>query len=169
MWIRRGKRGCIATPGSNARIAVCGAFKWPHGPFTYSYGPRSVNTDLFIRMLRKLRHRARSTGRIIILVIDNVSAHRSKRSTIELKALSEFIDVFWLPKYSSEKLNDIENVWKHIKENYFCRMLVNRREDFAKQSVKLLDSFKKRGKLRHIANLNIPQHLKGGQKLVTSA
>jgi hypothetical protein len=37
---------------------------------------------------------------------------------------------FWLPKYTSEKLNRIEGLWRHLKEAFFSRMLTKRREGF---------------------------------------
>lgn len=168
VWRKKGKVFYVPTPGSNAKIAVCGAFRWPDGPFIFSHGNKGVNSDLFVQVLSMLRIRARRTGRIINLVIDNGPAHTSKHSSQQIQALKEFIDVFWLPKYSSEKLNDIENLWKHIKENYFCKMLVKNRKKFSNSAVKLLNSLGKRGKLRNLIKLPWPKQALGAN-LVHSA
>lgn len=140
----------IATPGKNARVAVCGAFRWPDGPFVFIWGPKSVDTDLFLQMLIQLEARVKRTGRPIVLVLDNGSAHTSKRSQQELERLRGLLQVFWLPAYSSDKLNDIEGVWSHLKADYFSRMLVRRRENFVPAAVRLLTPLRQPGSLRRM-------------------
>jgi transposase len=135
---RRGQPLRIPTPGKNARVAVCGAYRWPDGPFLFTHGPKCVNTALFVGMLEMLESRARRTGKRIVLVIDNGSAHKSKRSLAQIEQVKPAIRIFWLPTYTSEQLNDIEGVWKHLKEDYFSRMLVEKREGFTDAVVRLL-------------------------------
>lgn len=147
-WRRRGQPLLIPTPGKNARVAVCGAYRWPDGPFVFSYGLKSVNTTQFVELLAKLERRAKRTGKLIVMVIDNGSAHTSKRSSAEIKRLQGLVQVYWLPTYTSEQLNEIEGLWKHLKEDYFSRMLVNRREEFVGASVEFLDGLRQSGALR---------------------
>lgn len=135
---QRGQPMRIPTPGKNARVAVCGAYRWPDGPFVFTHGPKCVNSGLFIGMLQMLEARASRTGRRIVLVLDNGSAHKSKRSVAEIHRVKDCIRVRWLPTYTSEQLNDIEGVWKHLKEDYFSRMLVEDREKFPGAVVALL-------------------------------
>jgi transposase len=149
-WRRRGAPLRIPTPGSNARVAVCGAYRWPRGPFVFSHGPRSVDTARFVEMVTQLGQRARRTGRKVMLVLDNGSAHTSRRSTEVLQSLEGLVQVIWLPPYSSEQLNDIEGLWKHMKEDYFSRMLVTKRETFERAAVALLHTFKSIGALRRL-------------------
>lgn len=134
----RGRPLRIPTPGKNARVAVCGAMRWPDGPFVFTHGLKCVNSSLFIGMLQMLEVRARRTGRRIVVVLDNGSAHTSKRSQTEIARVQEWVRIFWLPTYTSEQLNDIENLWKHLKEDYFSRMLAKTREEFAGAAVDLL-------------------------------
>jgi len=89
-------------------------------------------------MIQMLEARARRTGKRIVLVLDNGSAHKSKRSLAEVERVKNCIRVFWLPTYTSEQLNNIEGVWKHLKEDYFSRMLVSDRERFTDAVVTLL-------------------------------
>lgn len=131
-------------------MAVCGAMKWPEGPFVFGHGPKCVNTDVFLQMLWQLEARARRTGKQILLVLDNGSAHTSKRSKAEIQRLKGLVRVFWLPTYTSEQLNDIEWLWKHLKEDYFCRMLVPLREQFGEAVVDLLRQLRRPGVLRRI-------------------
>jgi transposase len=147
---RRGHPLRIPTPGKNARTAVCGAYRWPNGPFLFTHGPKCVNTALFIGMVQMLESRARRTGKRIVLVIDNGSAHTSKRSLAEIERVQSAIRVFWLPTYTSEQLNDIEGVWKHLKEDYFSRMLVEKRETFTDAVVKLLRTMRRGQVLRQM-------------------
>ncbi|MDB4928003.1 MAG: hypothetical protein JWM10_487, partial [Myxococcaceae bacterium] len=56
----------------------------------------------------------------------------------------------WLPPYSSEQLNDIENLWRHLKDDYFSEMLVTRREDFADTALRLLNRMTRRRGLRQL-------------------
>jgi transposase len=157
MWHLKGERLYIPTPGKNVRVAVCGAFRYPEGPFLATFGPKSVNTALFISLLHLLSRRVKRTRRIIILVLDNARYFRkSKRAQAELENLSERIIPFWLPKYTSEKLNRIENVWTHLKDDYFSRMLVTRRNLFASAAVKLLKRLNHRGALKKLFGKNLP-------------
>lgn len=152
---KRGQPLRIPTPGKNAKVAVCGGMRWPDGPFLFTHGPKSVNTSLFVGLLQMLEHRARRTGRRIVLVIDNGSAHTSKRSLSELKRVERCVRVFWLPTYTSEQLNDIENLWKHLKEDYFSRMLAKTREDFVVRAVQILSQLRRGGVLRQMLK---PRH-----------
>ncbi len=147
-WRLRGRPRRVATPGKNARVAVCGAFRWPDGPFVFHHGPKSVDTSCFLGLLAKLGRRARATGTRIVLVIDNGSAHTSARSRKALAALAHLVRVSWLPPYSSELLNEIEGVWTHLKEDYFSQMLVARRADFHGEAVAFLSTLAAPGALR---------------------
>jgi transposase len=101
-------------------------------------------------MLVQLAKRARRTGRLIVLVLDNGSAHKSKRSSEAIEKLSRFVKVVWLPTYTSEQLNEIEGVWGHLKQDYFGRMLVKDRTKFYAAAVNLLTELKKQGALRRM-------------------
>lgn len=129
--------------------------RWPDGPFVFSHGPKSVNTAVFVEMILMLEARARRTGKRMVLVLDNGSAHTSKRSTAELERVKKFIRVFWLPTYTSEQLNDIEWLWKHLKQDYFSRMLVEHREQFTDAVVRLLRSMRRGRVLRQMIK---PRH-----------
>lgn len=162
----RGRPLRIPTPGKNARVAVCGAMRWPDGPFVFMHGPKCVNTGLFVGMVQMLETRARRTGKRVILVIDNGSAHKSKRSSAELARVCDLIQVFWLPTYTSEQLNDIEALWKHLKEDYFCRMLVEDREEFRDATVALLSRMCRGRILRELLK---PRHRLVGKNLTVPA
>ena len=148
-WRKRGTVKRIRTPGRNVRVPVFGAYRWPDGPFLFAAGTRGgVNTDLFLDLLRQLARHARRVHRIVVLVLDNGSAQTSHRSQAARLALVPQVVVFDLPRYSSEQLNDIENLWLHTKEDYFSEMLVERRDDFPGAVRALLQQLRRRGRLR---------------------
>lgn len=147
-WRPRGVPRRVATPGKNVRLAVCGAFRWPDGPFLFHHGLKTVDTACFLGLVGRLVRRARATGRRIHLVLDNASVHTSGRSTRVLEELRERVRPFWLPPYSSELLNEIEGIWGHLKKDYFSQMLVRSARQFVDTAVAFLTTLSKPGALR---------------------
>jgi transposase len=145
----RGKPLEIPTPGSNRRVAVEGAMRWPDGPFLFSHGPRA-STPVCSWICSRKSSVARRTGKRIVLVLDNGSSHVSKRSLLEIERGKPHVRIFWLPTYSSDKLNDIEALWKHLKEDYFSRMLVKRPENFTRAAIQLLSRMRRPKALRQM-------------------
>jgi len=151
MWRPRGERLYIPTPGKNYRVGVCGAYRYPDGPFLFTYRLwKNPITQHFVDLLGLLAERARRTGKKITLVLDNGSSFTSKRSRVELEALRGWIQVFWLPTYTSEQLNLIENVWGHLKDDYFSRMLTRDPKRFPAAVIRLLRKLAFRGALRSV-------------------
>lgn len=157
MWRRRGKRLLVPTPGKNVKVAICGAYCFPDGPFLFSHGSGSVNTDLFIGLLSQLVARAKRTGKRVVLVLDNGGAFTSKRSAQELEKAKAAVSVFWLPRYSSETLNRIEGVWGHLKDAFFSRMLTEDAEAFYPAAVRLLRRLRRRSALRRALRPSLRQ------------
>jgi len=149
-WRRRGSLKRVRTPGSNVRASVFGAYRWPDGPFRYVADKGNVRTDLVLPVLETLRRRARRTGRHVVLVTDNGSAQTSRRSDAAQWQAFPGVVMLWLPAYSSEQLNDIENLWHHLKDDYFSEMLVTLREDFVVTVCRLLNRLRRTGGLRRM-------------------
>jgi len=150
MWRQRGTVLLIKTPGKNVSVPICGAMRYPDGPFIYELGPlyRHPISATFIGMLEKLVERAKRTHKRIVLVLDNGSAHTSGVSSRAIEAAKKYVRVFWIPRYTSEQLNDIENLWGHLKDDYFCRMLAKTAKQFETEVIKLLDELSKPGGIR---------------------
>lgn len=143
-------------------MGVCGAFRYPDGPFLFTHRLwKNAVTEQTIGLLRLLADRARRTGKKIILVLDNGSSYTSKASLAEIQRLRECIRVFWLPTYTSEQLNLIENVWTHLKRNYFSRMLTQGPAEFPIAVVRLLKTLALHGILRRALK---PRAAPGGCK-----
>ena len=147
----RGQPLRIETPGKNHRVGVCGAFRYPDGPFLFTCRLwKNPITEHTVGLLHLLTARARRTGKKIILVLDNGSTYTSKRSVEEMDRLREWIHVFWLPTYTSEQLNLIENVWTHLKRTYFSRMLTRGPNEFPMAVIQLLNRLAIPGALRRV-------------------
>jgi len=162
MWRRRGKILYVPTPGTNVRVPVCGAFRYPDGPFLFSHGlkDRHVNTQTFLNLLDLLVARAARTGRRIVLVLDHGSTFTSDRA-LDALARASMIRVCWLPYYTSEQLNLIEPVWGHLKDTYFSRMLTTNANDFYPAIVGLLTKLCPVGAFRAMLR---PERLPGGRR-----
>jgi transposase len=166
MWRRRGTVLYIKTPGKNVRVPICGAMRFPDGPFIYEVGPlyKHVNTSTFVGMLQKAIGRAKRTGKRIILVLDNGSAHTSAAATRAIEAAKKYVRIFWIPKYTSEQLNDVENLWGHLKDDYFCRLLAKTADQFQAKVIELLDELRKPGGVRKM--LKPHEHMKTVRKKI---
>jgi transposase len=150
----------VETPGKNHRVGVCGAFRYPDGPFLFTYRLwKNPITEHTVGLLNLLATRARRTRKKILLVLDNGSTYTSGRSLQEIARLRKWIRVFWLPTYTSEQLNLIENIWTHLKRTYFSRMLTRGPAEFPTAVVRLLKSLSTPGALRRALK---PKGLAGG-------
>ena len=58
----------------------------------------------------------------LVLVMDNVSYHRSAPVLAALSLLEPRVQVVWLPKYSPD-MNPIERYWLHLKTNVYANRL----------------------------------------------
>lgn len=148
VWRRRGRPRRVRTPGTNRKVAVIGAMRWPDGLFRFRHDPKSLHSGLFVGLLSSLYALARQRGRRIVLILDNGKQFTSHRSTASITFYGSWLAIVWLPRYSSEQLNDIEGVWKHVDEDYFSEMLVECADDFEPAVIRLLRSFTRPGALR---------------------
>lgn len=116
--------------------------------FRFAAQPKHASADLFLKLVPQLRQRAFRAGKRIVLVLDNGSMFTAKRSLALMEAHWEWLQIQWLPRYSSEQLNEIEGVWMHLEADYFSRMLVKRRADFIAAAMRLLRSLRRSVRLR---------------------
>ena len=120
-WMRRGRQTRVRSPGINRKQTVFGAFCYGRGRFVYHVQPRKTAWGVQI-LLQRLLHRARRTGRRIVVVMDQGSPHHAEALTQYLDDVKEHLEVFWLPHYSPE-LNLIERLWKHLKASRMANVL----------------------------------------------
>lgn len=139
------------------RLGVCGAIRWPNKEFRCASQPKNVTTVLFLALLKKLKRRASQRGKKIVIVLDNGTCFTSKQSTKAIEVNREWLKVYWLPRYTSEQLNWVECVWKHIEEDYFSRMLVKNAKQFINRAKKLMTSLEEKNGLLKALKPRKPQ------------
>jgi transposase len=88
------------------------------GPLACGY----VFTTWSIARLNAHLHRARRTGRRIVVVMDQGTPHHAEALGRYLADVKEHLEVFRLPCYSPE-LNLIERLWKHLKSSRMANVL----------------------------------------------
>ena len=104
-----------------------------------------VDSEVFIKFLKRLLTGA---NRKIFLIVDNGTAHKSKKTREFVESQKEQLELFYLPPYSSE-LNPDELVWNHLKTHTTCRSTVSHKKDFKKKVTRSMRSLQKnRNKIR---------------------
>lgn len=121
-WAPRGHTPVLVHQAHWKNVSVCGLLCYrPDGRARLSvhYVRGSYNTDRLIVVLRRLHTLLRGTP--VILLWDNLSAHRSRPMREFLAAQRDWLTVHYLPSYAPE-LNPTENLWSSLK----TRDLANR-------------------------------------------
>lgn len=125
VWTLRGVRPVVPAAGVNRKLCVYGALNHRTGQAHYLVHPRK-NSQQFHDFLRQLLEF--HSERRVVLVIDNASYHRTRKTLELLDAHADHVFVIWLPRYSPE-LNLIEGLWGYLKKsalnNYFYRETVS--------------------------------------------
>ena len=119
MWTLRGVRPVVPAAGVNRRVCIYGAMDYRTGRVHYMAHPKK-NAQQFHEFLRQLLEA--NSERMLVLVVDNASYHRTKKVLALLEDHADHAFVVWLPRYSPE-LNLIEGLWGYLKRsalnNYF--------------------------------------------------
>jgi transposase len=121
----------VPAPGKNKRVGVCGAYNPVTGQLLSRTAAKIRARDVVV-LLAKLAARARRTGRLILVVLDNAQLHKGQLARRAWERYAAWIRPVWLPGYSPD-LNDIERIWKREKENYFANSLAPSFEAFEKR------------------------------------
>jgi transposase len=106
----------VAAAGQNQKRAVFGALEYASGEVISQIVPEK-NGDHFVALLKQVAA-AWPTDQLV-LVLDNVSDHRSQGMKDWWQAQDNRITPFWLPKYCPN-LNLIERVWRFLKSKLAC-------------------------------------------------
>lgn len=114
-WMPCGMQKMVLTPGKNKKHYLAGALNARTGQVTYVERDRK-NSDLFIDQLWTLVLDDYPHAKRIHLILDNYRIHSSKRTQIALDALSEKVELHFLPPYCPDH-NKIERVWKDLHAN----------------------------------------------------
>jgi hypothetical protein len=107
------KRIPATQPGGKQRWHIFGGYNWLQDTMTWTTAA-TKNTATFIAFLEELLVRQYSTGSLV-LVMDNVSYHKSAAALATLSLFEHRVVVIWLPPYCSD-LNPIERFWRFLKD-----------------------------------------------------
>jgi transposase len=100
-------------PGSKKHRHIFGAYSWNTDRISWQVS-NWKNSTSFLEFLEYLLVQCYPSGRIV-LVMDNVSYHKSAAVLAALSLFEHRLLIIWLPPYCPE-LNLIERYWKHLKE-----------------------------------------------------
>jgi transposase len=123
-WTLPGQQRWVLTPGQNEKRFLAGALNHRTGCLVWVEGDQK-RSWLFLNLLRALVRRYRGT-RVLHLILDNYTIHRSK---IVQAALTEWGGQFrlhFLPPYCPDE-NRIERLWlqlhTNVTRNHRCRTI----------------------------------------------
>ena len=99
-------------PGSKQHRHILGAYSWNTDTISWKFTDWK-NSRTFLEFIEYLLVKCYPTGRLV-LVMDNVSYHKSANVLAALSLFEHRLLILWLPPYCPE-LNLIERYWKHLK------------------------------------------------------
>lgn len=113
-WMKRGQQKRLPAPsGPQDFHHVIGAYNWRTDHVTY-LPTTHKNSQTFIQFLEHLLLHTYPT-QPVVLVMDNVSYHRSVAVRAALSLFEPRLRVILLPVYCPD-LNLIERFWRHLKD-----------------------------------------------------
>jgi hypothetical protein len=116
VWHRVGQQPTLPAAGTNRRLTIFGRVE-AVGRGRIEVLQARQDSAGFARYLAALDAHHAATGRAIILVLDNGSAHVSKASRAALAARAEWLEVIPLARYSPH-LNPKEREWRTLKRDH---------------------------------------------------
>jgi transposase len=136
----KGRQQAVKTPGKNQKIAAFGAMCYGHRRLFIHHTQPRVTAWGMRHLVGRLLHRARRTGRRIVLVLDRGNPNHARALHRGLEMARPHIEVFWLPNYCWN-LNLIERLWKHLKATRIANVLPRSGRQFVRQVEAALKDF----------------------------
>ena len=115
VWHRIGVQPTVPAAGTNRRLTCFGSVE-AFGRGRVEVLCAQQDSAGFIRYLEALEVRFLTTGRTIILVLDNGPCHTSKASRAALASRAAWLEVLWLAPYCPN-LNKKEREWRTLKRD----------------------------------------------------
>jgi transposase len=137
-WGKIGETPVVENSGSRFGLKLISAVS-PRGEMRFSFIEDKMNSEKFIRFLKKLH---KDAGKPILVVVDNARYHHSEKTQTFVKEQNGDIQLVFLPAYSPE-LNPDEQVWNHAKAQLGKRSIFNK-EDMKRCMISILCSIQKR-------------------------
>jgi transposase len=122
MWMKKGERVRVPTPGQNARHAFFGALDARSGQFHWADHDRKLAVHFVAFLEQVLRSYPEGA---ISLVLDSAPTHTAKAVQCWLLAHPR-VQVLWLPKYTAHEVNPAERIWGLMKDKVAANRLAGR-------------------------------------------
>jgi hypothetical protein len=116
VWHRVGQQPTVPAAGTNRRLTVFGSVE-AHGRGRIELLTVQQDSAAFARYLAALDARHATTGRDIILVLDNGPCHGSRATQRALAARAAWLEVIPLAR-DSPHLNPKEHEWRRFKRDH---------------------------------------------------
>lgn len=118
-WSPKGRRGQrrVEAPGNNAKRYGFGLVDWRDGWLDWAL-EEGRKAEPFCRQLRRTVARSQARGRVAIVILDNLSIHTPKGSTLLRALLEEYRGQLYLvytPAYDPDA-NRIEWLWRALRK-----------------------------------------------------
>lgn len=104
--------------GEDHKFVVFGALDYASGRLIHQNSP-TKDGEAFAAFLDYLAAQLPADGLPTIVVLDNVSYHKSHELREHWQRLSTRLRPLWLPAYAPQ-LNLIERVWRYLKDKVGC-------------------------------------------------
>lgn len=115
-WAPRGQTPVVVHSCSWDKLSISGAlaYRWDgkRSRVYFDVTPGSYNSSKLIDFLKQLKRHFRGTP--VILVWDNLAAHKSIALKTFIHEQRDWLDMEHLPPYASD-LNPVESLWSNIK------------------------------------------------------
>jgi hypothetical protein len=126
VWHRIGQQPTVPAAGTNRRLTVFGSVE-ARGRGRIELLTVQQDSAGFARYLAALDARHATTGRDIILVLDNGPCHVSKATRQALADRADWLEVIPLARYSPH-LNPKEHEWRRLKRDHRAHLAGSLRE-----------------------------------------
>lgn len=136
-WGLKGKTPVVSKTGSRFKVNMVSAIS-TRGDLRFMAFEGSMNSDRFIKFLRRLIHHA---SKPVFLVLDNHTVHRSNKVREFVESTNGRLKLFFLPPYSPE-LNPDELVWNSMKRT-IAKQVITSKKDLKKRILSFLRSLQK--------------------------
>ncbi|TAK93557.1 IS630 family transposase [Patescibacteria group bacterium] len=149
-WGLKGKTPIISVSTQRSGINVLSAVT-PKGKMQYSLSEKTINSDRFIKFLKQLIY---GREKPLILFVDRVPFHLSKKVREFVKNNRKKLRIYFLPRYAPD-YNPDEQVWNEMKNNRIGKRPIKNKADLKEKLKSELASLQKMTK-RIISFFKLP-------------
>jgi transposase len=149
-WGLKGKTPIISVNTQRSSINVLSTVT-VKGKMQYSLSEKNINSDRFIKFLKQL---ILNREKPLILFVDRVSFHHSKKVRDFVKDNRKKLRIYFLPRYAPD-YNPDEQVWNEMKNNRIGKQPIKNKADLKEKLKSELASLQKMTK-RIISFFKLP-------------